>query len=375
MSSRAPLRVAFVGFGRQASQHHARHLIKLPTSELEIVAVSDVLVEHRADAVASLEALGLSNVPILLNHASACDASNLDSISELHSRFPALDAVIISTPHAKHYHQAKRCLEYGWNVLVDKPLAETRAQADELVALARNKGLILAVASQRRYEAVYQYAKRVIEAGQLGTVTLVDALLAQSHPQKEGDGGWRANPILSGGGAIADSGWHTLDTIAWLFDCSDVELCSDLFRVQGSTLEQAGTIHIRPRRGPVIQVKVSHFAPAKSVYEQLMLAGTRGVVFLDRMRPDTTDRRDEPAHVLHQDHSGTVLHKGRLDGAAADRTAPLRAFLDTLFQRTRGSASGGAPILSAGSDSVVSVALIEGIYRSAASAGQMVCVR
>jgi predicted dehydrogenase len=62
-----------------------------------------------------------------------------------------LDAVIVSTPHALHAAHVKICLEAGKHVLVDKPLARTITEAHDLVAAAEARGLVLAVANQRRF--------------------------------------------------------------------------------------------------------------------------------------------------------------------------------------------------------------------------------
>ena len=83
---------------------------------------------------------------------------------------PAIDIVEISTPPATHYGLTKTALEAGKHVVCDKPFAETAAQAEELFALAKSKGVTVQCYQNRRFDSDFLTAKKVAESGKLGKV-------------------------------------------------------------------------------------------------------------------------------------------------------------------------------------------------------------
>ena len=80
-----------------------------------------------------------------------------------------LDAVLIcATPETTHHPMAKESLLAGKHVLLEKPIALTLAEADELIALARSKGLLFTIGYSQRFNPKYAYVKRSIEDGTIG---------------------------------------------------------------------------------------------------------------------------------------------------------------------------------------------------------------
>jgi predicted dehydrogenase len=79
-----------------------------------------------------------------------------------------IDAVIISTPASSHYELAKQVLESGKHAFVEKPLATSTEQADELVALAEKTGKVLMAGHTFLYNAAVRYARQLLLADSLG---------------------------------------------------------------------------------------------------------------------------------------------------------------------------------------------------------------
>jgi predicted dehydrogenase len=79
-----------------------------------------------------------------------------------------VDAVIIATPASTHYELAKTCLKAGKHIFVEKPLAMYTQEADALVALAANVGKTLMVGHSFLYNAAVNYAKKLVDDGELG---------------------------------------------------------------------------------------------------------------------------------------------------------------------------------------------------------------
>lgn len=83
---------------------------------------------------------------------------------------PEIDAVLIATPAASHYELTRRALEHGKHVFVEKPLATTTGEADELLSLAEANGKTLMAGHTFLYNAAVRYAKKLLDDGELGEV-------------------------------------------------------------------------------------------------------------------------------------------------------------------------------------------------------------
>ena len=86
-----------------------------------------------------------------------------------------LDALVIATPVRFHYEMAKACLEAGKHAFVEKPMARTEAEGEELVALAERKGLVLMVGHTFLFSPAVRRMKEIIEHGDIGEVQYISA--------------------------------------------------------------------------------------------------------------------------------------------------------------------------------------------------------
>ena len=133
-----------------------------------------------------------------------------------------LDAAVVASPHTTHAEQVKACLERGLHVLVEKPMTTTAEDARMLTELARKQDKVLAIGYQRHGEARYRECRRILQEGTIGELKLVTILIAQDciwNFSKTPDGKyqtWRADPSLSGGGHLMDTGSHIVDMLLWL---------------------------------------------------------------------------------------------------------------------------------------------------------------
>jgi predicted dehydrogenase len=88
---------------------------------------------------------------------------------------PAVDAVIIATPVFTHYDLASRCLRAGKHTFVEKPLAPSSAEADELLELAEDNGLALMCGHTFLYSPAVRAVKRLIDSGELGDIYFISS--------------------------------------------------------------------------------------------------------------------------------------------------------------------------------------------------------
>ncbi len=94
-----------------------------------------------------------------------------------------VDAVVVATPNAQHRDVAVAAMRAGKHVLVDKPLARTRAEADDMIAAASEHGVVLTPFQNTRFMAPFVAAHDAVSEGRIGEVTGVRAAFAHSGPQ------------------------------------------------------------------------------------------------------------------------------------------------------------------------------------------------
>jgi predicted dehydrogenase len=142
------------------------------------------------------------------------------------------DCVHICTPNNLHYPMAKAALLAGKHVVCEKPLATTVKEAEELLALAREKKLIHAVSFNLRYYPLVRQMKIMREKGELGRVYSIMGSYLQDWLFYETDYNWRLEPDKSGDSkAIADIGSHLIDLIEYISGLSITEVMADFSTV------------------------------------------------------------------------------------------------------------------------------------------------
>ncbi len=182
------LRVGLLAYGAIGHEHN--HAVQ-HTPGLELAAVCDSNPERVAAA------LDLAPDASAFTDASAMLDSGL------------LDLVVISTPPNSHYQWAKESLRRGLHVVLEKPMALTTDQCDELLALASDRDLLLVVYQNRRYDPDFVTMREIIRSGEIGDVYHFDSFVGgYSRPCDY----WHSDAEVSGG-AIFDWGSHFIDQI------------------------------------------------------------------------------------------------------------------------------------------------------------------
>ena len=125
---------------------------------------------------------------------------------------PEINAIYIATPPYLHCEQTLQAAAAGKNILVEKPMALSVAECEQMIAACRKFNVSLHVAYYRRYWPKFQAIKAALEAGALGTVLGARLQLCAMAPTS----GWRVDPAISGGGHMVDVGSHRLDMLCFL---------------------------------------------------------------------------------------------------------------------------------------------------------------
>jgi predicted dehydrogenase len=158
-------------------------------------------------------------------------------------RDPSIDAVHICTPNAQHFSMAKEALLAGKHVLCEKPLAVSVAEAEELVALATQKGLRNCVCHNLRCYPMVQQMRRMREDGDLGEILVVQGTYSQDWLLYDTDWNWRVTSTDGGPSrCMADIGSHWFDMAEHLTGLRVNALCADLQTVHKTRKQPKGPV-------------------------------------------------------------------------------------------------------------------------------------
>ncbi len=185
-----------------------------------------------------------------------------------------LDGVVIVSPHAYHFRQAMDAIDAGCHVLVEKPMVIRTEDARTLIDHARERQRVVSVAFPGPFSREFQYIRDVIARGDLGDISLVTGVCAQPWIAFTADT-WRAQPELSGGGNLYDSGAHMFNAMLYLTGLA----ATDVFAFtnnKGHAVEISASVSLRFTKGALGSAVVSGDA---SVFEQgIYIQGTRGSI-------------------------------------------------------------------------------------------------
>jgi scyllo-inositol 2-dehydrogenase (NADP+) len=125
-----------------------------------------------------------------------------------------VDCIVIATPNDTHFDLAREALEAGKNVVVDKPVTLSGADAKTLADLAAARGLLFAPFHNRRWDGDFMTVRALIESGRLGRVTHFESHFDRFRPKVPQR--WRED-ASRGGGLLFDLGPHLIDQALALF--------------------------------------------------------------------------------------------------------------------------------------------------------------
>ena len=183
-----------------------------------------------------------------------------------------VDVVYIATPHPMHHENAIMCLKGGKALLVEKSFTMNRRQAEEIIALAREKQLFVMEAMWSRFMPAVVEAKRIVDSGEIGTPANITAdfgFTADVGPEHR-----LFNPEL-GGGALLDLGIYPLSMSSFfLGDVASVKAQSEM-AATGVDLQTAFTLHHKSGGVSTCLCSLNSRTPT-----ELTISGTKGFVRL-----------------------------------------------------------------------------------------------
>lgn len=252
------LRIGMVGGGRDAFIGAVHRMAARLDDRTELVAGALSSDPERAR-------LSAGDIGIAADRAY----SNFAEMAERESKRPdGIEAVIVVTPNHLHAPVAKAFLAAGIDVICDKPLSATLAEAEELAALAKASGLVFAVTFNNTGYAMVREARAMVASGALGKLRVIRVEYIQDWLTKpiDADGQkqaeWRTDPAKAGRSAcLADIGVHAFNLAQFVTGMTPEAVAADLTTfVPGRRLDDNAHVLMRyasGERGVLIASQVS----------------------------------------------------------------------------------------------------------------------
>ena len=242
--------VGIIGLGH-IGQLHIRGVEA--SSQARIAAVADI------DAALVDEAAG------------ANDATGYRSVADLLAD-PDVDAVTVGLPHHLHHPAVAEVIEAGKDVLVEKPMALTVEECDDLLARAEAASVRLGVDHNQVFDPSHIRARELIDSGAIGEPSFMRLRLGLSGPHP----GWRADVAKVGGGLLFDAGIHRFYLARFLF--GDAGVAASILDRPSSEGEELAVVVMQFRSGAIGVIEANYSGSPRSFDDAVEVTGTVGSI-------------------------------------------------------------------------------------------------
>ncbi|HEY6951379.1 MAG TPA: Gfo/Idh/MocA family oxidoreductase [Bacteroidota bacterium] len=323
------IRIGIVGMGTIAQTIHLPILSKLP--DAEIVAVCDVDL-NKATSVAKKYGI----------------ARCYDSYEEMLQKEDTIVAVDVCAPTDLHRSIAVAVLESKRDVLVEKPLARTQAESEEIVAAARKNHRKVMVGMNNRFRPDSMILKGFIQDKALGEIYYAKAgwfrNLATTNP-------WLTRKEQSGGGVVLDLGIVMFDLAFWMMGYPEVkEVTATNYSHHTRGVEDSSIVYMKMKNGSTLTIEASWSFESNQDFFYCDCFGTDGSGSLN------------PFRILKRMHGSLV------NVAPASHETPqmlYRKSYENELKHWIGALRGLHAVISTGEESVHRMKIVDAIYRSA----------
>ena len=235
-----------------------------------------------------------------------------------------IDAVVVVTPNHLHFPVARATLEAGFDLICDKPLTTTLADARTLCRLSRELDRVVCVTHNYTGYPMVKEARERVARGDLGEIRKIVVEYSQGwlrtllEAQGQKQASWRGDPDQAGpSSALGDIGTHAHNLAAYVSGLHPSSLLADLVtHVSGRALEDDATVLLRYETGARGLITASQVATGERNHLRLRVYGSHGALDWLQERPDRL-------RLIAPTGTETILHDG-VEGLSARAQAHLR---------------------------------------------------
>ncbi|MBR6984299.1 MAG: Gfo/Idh/MocA family oxidoreductase [Ruminococcus sp.] len=254
------MKYALIGCGRISPNH----IEAAKNNGLEFVAMCDIVPEAMWEKA---DKFGLVSVP-----------KYRDYHEMLEKHQPEL--VAIATESGKHAAIAIDCINAGCNVIIEKPIALSLADADKIIKTAKEKGVLVCANHQNRFNKSVQYIRKALEAGRFGKLSHGAAHIRwnrgkQYYDQAKWRGTWAQD-----GGALMNQCIHNIDLLRWMMgdEVDEVMAYTDQLQHDYLEAEDLGLAIVKFKNGSYGLIEGTTNIYPKNLEETLYIFGEKGTV-------------------------------------------------------------------------------------------------
>jgi scyllo-inositol 2-dehydrogenase (NADP+) len=276
------VRVGLIGFGLAGQAFHAPMIRGVEGMELACV------LERRTDNAKK-------------RYPEVRIARSLDEMLSDKS----INLCVVATPNDTHFSYTKACLEAGRDVVLDKPMTPTLKEAEELVRIAQQRGQLLTVYQDRRWDGAFLTVKKLIKEGALGEVAEYEVRFDRFRLDAK-PGAWREVADFPAAGVLWDLGPHLLDGALVLFGEPESVYAAALRQRKSATVDDAFDVILQyPRLRATLRARIIAYKPGP----HLLIHGSGGSFIKFGMDPQE--------EILRSDHYPDGLDWGKNWGLEA----------------------------------------------------------
>lgn len=257
------MRYALIGCGRIATNHMKAAL----NNQLEIVAVCDIL-------PSKMEEL-LSKHDLEKDAAIKRYTDYKEMIQEMNP-----ELVSIATESGIHAEIALYCIDHGVNVIIEKPMAMSMEDADEIIRRSKEKGVKVSACHQNRFNIAIQELRKAVEAGRFGKLSHGTIHVRWNRgPQYYEQASWRGT-WEQDGGALMNQCIHGIDLLRWMMG-DEIEEIYGVTRQRFHhylEAEDVGLAVVKFKNGAIGTIEGTTNVYPKNLEETLYIFGEKGTV-------------------------------------------------------------------------------------------------
>ena len=225
--------------------------------------------------------------PQAANEAKELGYDCFSSIEEMIDKVKP-EGAIVAVPNQMHVEAGLKCIERGVPIIIEKPVADTVAEALKLIETAEAAGVATMTGHHRRHNPIMRRAAELIREGALGKVVAATSVWLAHKPVGYHDFAWRREP---GGGPVLINAIHEIDCLRMLCGDIDTVQAADSNAVRGFEVEDTAAAILRFKSGALGTLLLSDTVSSpwswettsgenplfpKSGVDSIMIGGTRG---------------------------------------------------------------------------------------------------
>jgi predicted dehydrogenase len=187
-----------------------------------------------------------------------------------------VSAVYVASPANMHLDQVIACARSKKHVLCEKPLGMTVKEAEKMIKVCKDEGVVLGTGLMMRFLSQHREALKLIQDGRLGKPVYGRAQLSCWYPPLKG--AWRQNPVTGGGGSLMDMGSHCVDLLEMFFGKIKAVGCLINNSVHSYKSEDSAVVSLYFENGALATVDTFFCIPDNSSKNVLELYGSKGSI-------------------------------------------------------------------------------------------------